>query len=283
MTPSFLRHSPRPAGEARPAPASARRALTAPVIITSALLGLFLAEIILSAWTPATRDAVAFDYETYMAAARRWLAGGGFYHDYQLTGSYTVWNQEILYPPTALILFVPFVFLPPIAWWAIPLGILAVVLAWHRPAAWGWAVIMALLILPVPFEVAGSWSIGLVVLGNPGLWVVAAVAAATRLGWTGVFVLLKPSLLPFAFIGVRRRSWWIALVLLVAVSLILWPLWEQYLTVLADASSPRMGLLYSLSDIPAMLVPLVAWMSGRHRPDAVERLRSVTLGRSPHS
>ncbi len=243
-----------------------------PRAIAAALLGVLVAEVILSALTPATRGAIGFDYGTYMAAARRWLAGGGFYQAYQLAGPYAIWNQEILYPPTALLLFVPFTVLPAVLWWAIPLGILAVVLASHRPAPWGWVGIMALLILPAPFVVAGPRSIGLVILGNPGMWAVAATAAATRYRWPGALVLLKPSLLPFALIGIRTRGWWFSLGLLALVSVALWPLWAQYAVVLANAGGPRAGWLYSLSDVPTMLVPVTAWLSGRHCPAALSAL-----------
>jgi hypothetical protein len=262
-------------GEGRPASMKARAARIAPLAIAAILLGLLVAEVLLSAMTPATRGAVGFDYGTYVDAARRWLAGGSFYQPYQLAGPYTIWNQEILYPPTALLLFVPFTFLPAVLWWALPLGVVGVVVAAHRPSARGWVVITALLVLPAPFQVATPWSIALVVLGNPGMWAVAAVAAGTRWAWPGALVVLKPSLFPFALVGIRTRGWWIALGLMVALSVILAPLWAQYATVLTNAHGSRAGLLYSLSDIPVMLVPVVAWLSGRHRPVAFERFMPI--------
>lgn len=39
------------------------------------------------------------------------------------------------------------------------------------------------------------------------MWVMACVALATQSSWPGVFILLKPSLAPFALIGSNRSSW----------------------------------------------------------------------------
>jgi hypothetical protein len=240
--------------------------VAAQVIIGLAIL-LLLAELIVRLQSRTTEVVFnqGIDYRTYVDAARRWLAGGSFYEPYQLAGPYPIVSREILYPPIMLVLLVPFTVLPALLWWAIPLSITTWLVAWHRPSVWGCAAICGLLILPVPFMSELAWSLGTIVSGNPAMWVVAAVAAGTRWGWPAVLVLLKPSLLPFALIGIRTGRWWVAAVLLTTAAAVFLPLWIQYATVLLNARGPSATLLYSLGNVPLMLVPVVAWLT-RTRP-----------------
>ena len=73
-----------------------------------------------------------------------------------------------------------------------------------------------------------------IVAGNPVMWVMAAVALGFVVRWAFVGVLLKPSLFPFALLGVRDRSWWIALAIvdrgLAARSVRLWFDWVAAVT-----------------------------------------------------
>jgi hypothetical protein len=193
------------------------------------------------------------DHATYMDAVRRWLAGGSFYQPYQLAGPYTVSKVEILYPPTILPLLAVMSVLPAILWWIVPLGTIAAVV-WHwRPSLLGWIGILACLAIPSTWEA--------IAYGNPVMWIAAFAALGTVYGWPAVLVLLKPTLAPFALIGIRRRSWWVALAGLLAASLLLLPLWAQYVAVLENARGPLVSPLYSLKDVPLMLVPIVAWLS----------------------
>jgi hypothetical protein len=196
------------------------------------------------------------DYATYMTAAHDWLAGRGFYLDYQLVGPYVVTATERLYPPTILPFLVVFAFLPGILWWAIPAAIVIGVVVYWRPRMLAWAAILLCLAVPSTLE---GWAVG-----NPGIWIAAAVAAGTRWGWPGVLVLLKPSLFPFAVVGIRTRGWWIAAGLLALVSLAFLPLWVDYATVLLNARGPRVSLLYSMAAVPMLLIPIIAW-AGRCR------------------
>ncbi len=119
---------------------------------------------------------VGDDYSLYMDATRRWLGGGDFYPTWQGAGSYGAEPWPILYPPQALMLFVPFTFLPPIVWFAIPIVLTAWIVCSQRPARWTWPVMLGLIagfpMLWLPY-----------VSGTPTIWVVAAVAAGTR--WLG--------------------------------------------------------------------------------------------------
>ncbi|HEX2754777.1 MAG TPA: hypothetical protein VHM48_04905, partial [Candidatus Limnocylindrales bacterium] len=100
--------------------------------------------------------------------------------------------------------------------------------------------------------------------GNPVIWSMAAMAVAVigRSRFAAPFVLLKPSLAPFALFGVRRRSWWVGLALVVAICLPFGALWADW--VASVLNSRGGGLLYSALEIPILLLPLVAWL-GRTR------------------
>lgn len=230
------------------------------------LLALFLAAEVIVATHPGgmLSGPPGFDYRMYMSATQRLLAGGGFYAPNQLAGPYAVTDGNILYPPTALALFVPFTILPAALWWAIPLGILGWVIAAYRPSPWTWVAIVALVALPFPFDWHFSHALVLLVTGNPAMWIAAAVAAGTRWGWPAALVLVKPSLAPLALIGIHDRRWWVAIGGIAIASLVLLPLWTEYVTVLANARGPRASLLYSITDLPLMLIPIVAWL-GRAR------------------
>ena len=63
--------------------------------------------------------------------------------------------------------------LPPFLWWAIPIALLVFCMTRHRPPLWAWALTLACF----------CWlsSLGVYVFGNPGMWIVAFVAAGTVL------------------------------------------------------------------------------------------------------
>lgn len=190
------------------------------------------------------------DHAVLMNATRTLLAGGSFYPAYEVTGPFVVAGTDILYPPPILPLLVVFSFLPDILWWAIPLAILAGVLAYWRPSLLGWTLILACIANPFTFTTY-AW-------GNPGMWFVALAALGTVYGWPAVLVTIKPTLAPFALIGIRRRSWWIGAAVLAVTSVAFLPLWGDYLAVVRNASGPMVSPLYSLPQVPIMLVPLIA-------------------------
>jgi hypothetical protein len=190
------------------------------------------------------------DHATYMAAARRWLAGGSFYQPYQLAGPYLVDKFEILYPPISLPLLILFSFLPDILWWLAPIAILVGVVAFWRPGLPGWTAILACIAVPSTFETFAY--------GNPAMWVAAFLALGTIWGWPSVLVALKPTLFPFMLVGVRKRSWWLAAGGLVLLSLAFLPMWFDYAKVLLNARGPLVSPLYSLGNVPLMLIPLAA-------------------------
>jgi hypothetical protein len=92
----------------------------------------------------------------------------------------------------------------------------------------------------------------------------AALAIAAVGPWrlTAPFVLLKPSLGPFAAFGANRRSWWLGFIALVLLSLPFGAMWRDWLS--SVVYSRGGGLLYSSLEVPFLLLPLVAWL-GRTR------------------
>ncbi len=198
------------------------------------------------------------DFAIYLRHARDWLAGGSFYDARQLTGSpYILHVGDSLYPPPFALVMLPFLFLPGALWWAIPAIIVGAVVRHHRPAPWTWPVMALCIAFPRTLD--------LLVSGNPSMWLAASVAHATVWGWPGVFAFLKPSLAFFALIGIRSRSWWIALGVLALVSLAMLPDWRQYLT--AATNLQGASLSYSLRDIPLVGIAVIAWVGRRAHVD----------------
>jgi hypothetical protein len=194
------------------------------------------------------------DFGLYRDAAARWMEGGPFYKLYQLAGPYEIRAGDVLYPPVALLLFVPFVVLPAVLWWSIPVGLTAWSIWRLRPNPISWPVMALCLWFP---------NTGIKLLtGNPVIWSLAALALGTIYAWPAVFVLLKPTLAPLALFGSRTRSWWLALGAFAAVSLAFLPMWPAYIRVVLNAHHPS-GPFYSLGEVPMMLIPLIAWIARR--------------------
>ena len=77
-----------------------------------------------------------FYFHLNVEAGRRLLETGTPYLPFQLAGPYAIGDGAILYPPSAFFLLIPFLWLPPVLWWAIPIAGLAYGLWWHRPPMW---------------------------------------------------------------------------------------------------------------------------------------------------
>ncbi len=204
--------------------------------------------------------ALGTDFDYYRGVGQRWLDSGSMYLPRQLAGPYVVKaDVDVLYPPIALLLFVPFTILPWPAWWLIPIGVVvSLVLRW-RPAPWSWPILA--------FLAAWPSQVAHVLFGNTDNWVIAAVAGGLAAGWPGVLVLLKPSLAPFALLGMRRRSWWVAALLLGLLSVAMLPLWQDYFTAIRNSD---INASYSLLQVPPMFIPVVAWLA--RQPGGIARL-----------
>jgi hypothetical protein len=212
------------------------------------------------------------DLDLYLGATRRWLGGGAFYEAFQLAGRYPITDGAVLYPPVALLLFVPFVFLPAFLWWAVPAATVAGSLVRLRPHPMAWPLMTGLALF--------SPAIVTVWAGNPVMWVLAALSLGCVLVGPAALVLIKPSLFPFALVGANRRRWWIALALFALACLPFWALWVDWMSVLLNSDG---SLGYSAREALVLAIPLVAWTS-RRRGNGEEHLwsrLSGRLGRSP--
>lgn len=208
--------------------------------------------------------AIGIDLTTVLDSTRRWTTGSSPYLARQLAGPYEqiganlADSGEMLYPPIALPFFAPFLFVPGLLWWAIP-AVLSAVGIWRaRPVKWSWPILGLCL-------VAGQ-SLPLIVAGNPTIWIVAAGLWAPSLGWPGPLILLKPSVAPLALLGIRHRSWWVAAAILAIASLAFGRLWaDWYMAVTNLRVSGAGGILFSLHQLPILLIPVVAAAAARPR------------------
>jgi hypothetical protein len=216
------------------------------------------------------------DYDLYGAVTARWLHGGPFFEPYQFAGPYEIRAGDVLYPPVALWLFVPFAALAggaptsaalaagaAIAWWTIPLAVTAGAVWRLRPRPVAWPLIA--LCVANPTTLLKIWT------GNPVIWSMAAMALAVvgSSRFAAPFVLLKPSLAPFALFGIRRRSWWVGAAVLVALSVPFGSLWADWLASVVNSRGG--GFLYSSLEAPMLLLPLAAWVGRRRGGSAPSR------------
>lgn len=207
----------------------------------------------------------------YLPGASRFLETGSPYTAEQIAGPWTLGYHSFIHPPSALPLFIPFLVLPEPLWWAIPLGVTGYAVSRLRPAPWTWVAMAVCLWWPR--------SVGSLLVGNTDMWAMAAVAAGTLWGWPVVLLAVKPTFLPLAILGVRRRSVALAAgvgLVLIAITL---PLWWQWWTVIGNAG---LGWTYSLFNLPLVVLPLFAWLgrSSRHAGEDGHGVR-LLLDRQP--
>jgi hypothetical protein len=221
------------------------------VIVLGAAL---LIEVVVGAQVIAAPGDIGVDFRFYRDLAARWVADGTYFQPYQLEGPYVSTTLvDTFYPPIALLLFVPFLVLPAVLWWVIPMAILIYVIVSWRPNLWAIAVMMALMMWVRAF--------GAFLWGNTDMWLAAAVAAGLRWGWPAALIAIKPSVLPFMLIGFRSRSFWIAIAVIALVSIPMWALWRDWVIAIRNMDQ---RLDYSLGSVTLYLVPIVAWL-GRRR------------------
>ena len=195
------------------------------------------------------------DFHQYLAHARAFVETGAFYLDHQLHGPYAIEPGDPLYPPVILYLLIPFLVVPQILWWVFPIVLIGSFVIACSPKAWAWPLLALILADPRTIEI--------VMYGNPAIWVSAAVAGALLWSWPGALVLLKPSLAPFALIGIRSRGWWLTLAVGVALSVPLAGLYFQFARALLDSNG---SWSYSVPDVPSVALPLVAWLARTRVP-----------------
>lgn len=149
------------------------------------------------------------DYAVYMDGTRRWLSGGDLYRPF-----------TVFYPPIALLVLVPMSYLPAASWWAIPIGTIAYVLVRQCRSDWQRVALLA---------AVADFALVPLASGNGSLWIAAGIVAGNRWGWPAALIVLKPNLAPWALVGIRRRRFWLVLAALALVSLLMLPMWFDWL------------------------------------------------------
>jgi hypothetical protein len=227
------------------------------VAVTAVLLAIAAAEFVWFWRYIDSQHALGVDLNYYREIAQRWMDTGVWYTDRQIAGPYeTQTLVDNLYPPHALYLFLPWVVQPlfPL-WWLLPFGMLAYVIWRLRPRPWFWLVFALILALPkTPVAI---------LYGNSDLWVLFFASAAVLWSWPGVLVTFKPSMGPFALVGIHRRSWWVAAAILAIATLPQIQLWLLWPRVIEHSSAT---LEYSLAAYPLMTLPWVARLASTTRP-----------------
>ena len=206
---------------------------------------------------------VGVDYRIYIAAVARWQASGQFYLPGQLAGPYHVMGSgAVLYPPIILILLVPFTVLPAVLWWIAPIGLTVWAIARMRPSAWSLALagtICTTDAVQAPF----FW-------GTPVIWLLPAVAWGLLLGWPAVAVLVKPTLAPFALVGLTHpRAFLAGIIGFVALALPFSTMWLDWLTAIRNSD---LDLSYAYLQNLLLGVPVVAWLGRDGRWPSEARL-----------
>jgi len=243
----------------RPPRIVARRLYVPVMVGLTIAIGILAAQEL--AWTAGSPWAHEFafgngDLVGYLDGARRFLALGTPY----LSGPLE--PHSFIHPPIALALFVPFLWIPAILWWAIPLIGTAVLVIASTPRPWTWPLMALVLLWPR--------SQGAILAGNSDLWIMFVVALGVRFGWPIALLILKPTFAPLALLFVRDGQVRYALAgvgLIVGLGLI--PAWMEWLAIVRRIDG---GLVYSIASLPLVCLPLL----GLRR---AERDDEVRLGR----
>jgi hypothetical protein len=218
-------------------------------VIVAVSFALFVVQLVWFASGGISIITLDWDRGHYMDAVKRFLDVGTPYLPSEVAAPFDYSPLTFLHPPLALWLMTPFAFLPAVAWYVVPTVVVAWCLLLWRPSPLGWAIVGLCLMWPR--------SAAMIVNGNTDMWAAAFVALGLRFGWPGPLVLIKPSLAPFALAGIRRRSWWLGVGLVVSLSLPFGSLWVDWVRVLLHAPG---GLLYSLLAVPGVAVAVAAWV-----------------------
>jgi hypothetical protein len=208
-------------------------------------------------------DLLGIDLRIIHVFTDRWISSGSMYLPSQLAGpygardfTYDLATLPSLYPPNTIVLFLLIRYLPDIIWWLVPLGVLIVAFRTWRPSWWTWPLLAAVAALPTTTT---SF-----LVGNTAMWAVAGVAGGLLWGWPAALVALKPSLVPFALLGILgpRDRFAIGILAILVTAALTATQWGIYLAAVRNSDA---GPLYSIRDWPMMLAPAVAWMGRRNR------------------
>jgi hypothetical protein len=242
-----------------------------PVAFGVSLLILVCGATLLAVFWPPNAVHAGGDLVHYLDGVRRWWSTGSPYLPNEVAGTFDYNVETFLHPPISLPFFAPWLVLPAILWWAVPLGITAALVVSWRPAPWTWPLIAFGLGQP-PFHQALLW-------GNSDLWIMAALGLGLVAGWPAAFIFIKPTLAFLAPVGYRRRSWWILTAALGVACLPFGLLWIDWTRVVLNSPAEPW---YGLRNLAWVAIPLIAW-AGRTRPlpGRARIVASLGVRRSP--
>jgi hypothetical protein len=218
-----------------------------PVCLAIVLGVLAVAEALALSRMPVGQLLGGVDITGYVSATNRWWSTGTPYLANEVAGPFMFTTGTFLHPPLALYLFLPFTVLPLVAWWLIPIGVVTVSIAAWRPDR---------------------------------MWVTAFVALALRFGWPGLLIAIKPSFAFLMLVGSTSRSWWLGLWIVAIAAVPLGQLWLDWIAVVRHAPA---GLDYSLTSIPMVLLPFVAWLRRTRHREAAGGWTTRTWRRLPNA
>lgn len=239
---------PVPTHHANKSPATWAGLVRVTVYALAGVVGLYAAWSIVGLATSSWASEYAFgngDLNGYLDGVRRFLETGSPYLPAQLAP----WHLEphsFIHPPIALLLFAPFLWLPTVLWWAIPILGTVGLIASSRPGPWR--------LLAVALCLAWPRSGGSILAGNTDLWAMFFVAGGVRFGWPFALLALKPTFAPLAVFGIRDRRTWVGGLAVGLVALAFGGLWLDYLTVIRGTDlTPG----YSLLNLPLVALPVM--------------------------
>lgn len=215
--------------------------------LTSVLLLLAGIRVYATFTAPWWADLIGNDFRHYLLAIQRWFDTGSPYVPSEVAASFQYTSETFLHPPISIVLFAPFLVLPWILWWVIPLSIAVYATLIWKPAPWAWP----LMALPLVLYPIGA----IIVNGNTDMWMWACFAAGLRWGWPAAFMVVKPSLAVFGLVGVTSRRWRLVTAALAAFSLALMPWWIEWVRVVLNSPGT---LLYSAGNVWMFLIPVIA-------------------------
>lgn len=200
------------------------------------------------------------DLTHYLDGTRRWLDVGTPYLPSEVAAPFEYQPETFMHPPIALLLFLPFLWVPAFLWWAIPLAVAGACIWICRPAPWTWPLLAMAAAYP-RFHDA-------LIVGNSDLWVLGGVAAGLLLGWPALVIVIKPSLGFLVIAGVRHRSWWYGWIVVVLLCLPFGYLWVEWVQVVLNSPG---DWTYSIWNVPYLMAPVVAWLGRTTMRDRTSR------------
>ena len=107
------------------------------------------------------------------------------------------------------------------------------------------------------------------------------VALATRWPWVSAFIWFKPSVFPFALIGIRDRRWWIVTAGFALSTVLLWPMVRDWIVAVLNAGATTRAAVLPVADGPRRSGDPGDRLAGAARSNATVAAPVVAPGVAP--